>query len=43
MIIGICFDSSRAKGDDTFSLCTTVSKWTYLGHGYMPKVNEKDS
>jgi FGGY-family pentulose kinase len=26
------FLSYRASGDDTRSLCTTVCKWTYLGH-----------
>ncbi|XP_075649877.1 uncharacterized protein LOC142620389 [Castanea sativa] len=35
--------SYRATGDDTRSLCTTVCKWTYLGHAHMQKVNEKDS
>lgn len=34
---------SRATGDDTRSLCTTVCKWTYLGHAHMQQVNEKDS
>lgn len=43
MINVICFDYSRATGDDTRSLCTTVCKWTYLGHAHMQKVNEKDS
>ncbi|KAK1366831.1 FGGY carbohydrate kinase domain-containing protein [Heracleum sosnowskyi] len=33
--------SYRATGDDTRSLCTTVCKWTYLGHAHM-EVNEKD-
>ncbi|ONK78897.1 uncharacterized protein A4U43_C01F770 [Asparagus officinalis] len=33
----------RATGDDTRSLCTTVCKWTYLGHAHMELVNEKDS
>ncbi|XP_058067922.1 uncharacterized protein LOC131217149 [Magnolia sinica] len=33
----------RATGDDTRSLCTTVCKWTYLGHAHMQKDNEKDS
>lgn len=32
----------RATGDDTRSLCTTVCKWTYLGHAHMQSVNEKD-
>ncbi|KAJ3679222.1 hypothetical protein LUZ60_017233 [Juncus effusus] len=27
--------SYRATGDDTRSLCTTVCKWTYLGHAHM--------
>lgn len=31
----------RATGDDTRSLCTTVCKWTYLGHAHMD-VNEKE-
>ncbi|CAH9086011.1 unnamed protein product [Cuscuta epithymum] len=35
--------SYRATGDDTRSLCTTVCKWTYLGHAHMHQVNEKDS
>lgn len=33
----------RATGDDTRSLCTTVCKWTYLGHAHMQQINEKDS
>ncbi|KAJ0984228.1 hypothetical protein J5N97_002584 [Dioscorea zingiberensis] len=33
----------RATGDDTRSLCTTVCKWTYLGHAHMQQVNERDS
>ncbi|KDP22929.1 hypothetical protein JCGZ_01766 [Jatropha curcas] len=35
--------SYRATGDDTRSLCTTVCKWTYLGHAHMHQINEKDS
>ncbi|KAG9148737.1 hypothetical protein Leryth_013423 [Lithospermum erythrorhizon] len=35
--------SYRATGDDTRSLCTTVCKWTYLGHAHLQQVNEKDS
>ncbi|XP_020226318.1 FGGY carbohydrate kinase domain-containing protein isoform X2 [Cajanus cajan] len=35
--------SYRATGDDTRSLCTTVCKWTYLGHAHMQHVNDKDS
>ncbi|OMO70687.1 Carbohydrate kinase, FGGY-related protein [Corchorus capsularis] len=35
--------SYRATGDDTRSLCTTVCKWTYLGHAHMQQKNEKDS
>ncbi|KAB2600179.1 hypothetical protein D8674_010450 [Pyrus ussuriensis x Pyrus communis] len=35
--------SYRATGDDTRSLCTTVCKWTYLGHAHMQLNNEKDS
>ena len=33
----------RATGDDTRSLCTTVCKWTYLGHAHMQHINDKDS
>jgi len=32
--------SFRATGDDTRSLCTTVCKWTYLGHAHMHQVGE---
>ncbi|KAE8675840.1 FGGY carbohydrate kinase domain-containing protein [Hibiscus syriacus] len=35
--------SYRATGDDTRSLCTTVCKWTYLGHAHMQRMNERDS
>ncbi|KAK8550121.1 hypothetical protein V6N13_118650 [Hibiscus sabdariffa] len=35
--------SYRATGDDTRSLCTTVCKWTYLGHAHMHQMNERDS
>ncbi|KAF5456288.1 hypothetical protein F2P56_025787 [Juglans regia] len=35
--------SYRATGDDTRSLCTTVCKWTYLGHAHMHQGSEKDS
>ncbi|KAF7154781.1 hypothetical protein RHSIM_Rhsim01G0007000 [Rhododendron simsii] len=35
--------SYRATGDDTRSLCTTVCKWTYLGHAHMQQIKEKDS
>ncbi|XP_050217991.1 uncharacterized protein LOC126668829 [Mercurialis annua] len=35
--------SYRATGVDTRSLCTTVCKWTYLGHAHMQQMNEKDS
>ncbi|XP_052200428.1 uncharacterized protein LOC127806896 isoform X2 [Diospyros lotus] len=35
--------SYRATGDDTRSLCTTVCKWTYLGHAHMDQIKEKDS
>lgn len=31
----------RATGDDTRSLCTTVCKWTYLGHAHMQLNNER--
>ncbi|KAL7224676.1 hypothetical protein ACSBR1_026038 [Camellia fascicularis] len=34
--------SYRATGDDTRSLCTTVCKWTYLGHAHMQQI-EKES
>ncbi|KAK9097902.1 hypothetical protein Syun_024947 [Stephania yunnanensis] len=34
--------SYRATGDDTRSLCTTVCKWTYLGHAHMQQSGEKD-
>ncbi|TVU32823.1 hypothetical protein EJB05_24581 [Eragrostis curvula] len=33
----------RATGDDTRSLCTTVCKWTYLGHAHMEQWRESDS
>ncbi|KAL5674903.1 hypothetical protein ACJX0J_011034, partial [Zea mays] len=33
----------RATGDDTRSLCTTVCKWTYLGHAHMKQWKESDS
>uniref|UniRef100_N1QZ17 FGGY carbohydrate kinase domain-containing protein n=1 Tax=Aegilops tauschii TaxID=37682 RepID=N1QZ17_AEGTA len=33
----------RATGDDTRSLCTTVCKWTYLGHAHMGQWRELDS
>ncbi|XP_024959289.1 FGGY carbohydrate kinase domain-containing protein isoform X1 [Cynara cardunculus var. scolymus] len=35
--------SYRATGDDTRSMCTTVCKWTYLGHAHMQHVDEKSS
>ncbi|XAR66667.1 Ribulokinase [Bertholletia excelsa] len=35
--------SYRATGDDTRSLCTTVCKWTYLGHAHMQQLIDKDS
>ncbi|XP_038698412.1 FGGY carbohydrate kinase domain-containing protein isoform X2 [Tripterygium wilfordii] len=35
--------SYRATGDDTRSLCTTVCKWTYLGHAHMQQMNEQNS
>ncbi|CAN1229043.1 FGGY carbohydrate kinase domain-containing protein [Linum grandiflorum] len=35
--------SYRATGDDTRSLCTTVCKWTYLGHAHMQQMNENNS
>ncbi|KAJ8634632.1 hypothetical protein MRB53_008899 [Persea americana] len=33
----------RATGDDTRSLCTTVCKWTYLGHAHMQQISENGS
>ncbi|KAL4564278.1 hypothetical protein LXL04_028338 [Taraxacum kok-saghyz] len=33
--------SYRATGDDTRSMCTTVCKWTYLGHAHMQHVNDE--
>eukprot|EP01018_Ginkgo_biloba_P006445 Gb_30344 [translate_table: standard] len=33
----------RATGDDTRSLCTTVCKWTYLGHAHMQQMSSRDS
>ncbi|KAL9224125.1 hypothetical protein vseg_000193 [Gypsophila vaccaria] len=35
--------SYRATGDDTRSLCTTVCKWTYLGHAHLDQLNEGES
>ncbi|GAB2291486.1 hypothetical protein Dimus_025741 [Dionaea muscipula] len=35
--------SFRATGDDTRSLCTTVCKWTYLGHAHMEHIGAKGS
>ncbi|XP_071729662.1 uncharacterized protein [Rutidosis leptorrhynchoides] len=35
--------SYRATGDDTRSMCTTVCKWTYLGHAHMQNINENSS
>ncbi|CAM8965027.1 unnamed protein product [Rhodiola kirilowii] len=35
--------SYRATGDDTRSLCTTVCKWTYLGHAHLQQISEKES
>ncbi|GAB4838210.1 hypothetical protein Ancab_027740 [Ancistrocladus abbreviatus] len=35
--------SYRATGDDTRSLCTTICKWTYLGHAHMEQIDQKDS
>lgn len=32
----------RATGDDTRSLCTTVCKWTYLGHAHMDLHESRD-
>ncbi|KAL5973975.1 hypothetical protein ACLOJK_030635 [Asimina triloba] len=42
-VVLISFYNARATGDDTRSLCTTVCKWTYLGHAHMNKDMEKDS
>eukprot|EP00252_Welwitschia_mirabilis_P027108 TRINITY_DN9176_c0_g1_i5.p1 TRINITY_DN9176_c0_g1~~TRINITY_DN9176_c0_g1_i5.p1 ORF type:complete len:530 (+),score=125.84 TRINITY_DN9176_c0_g1_i5:274-1863(+) len=33
----------RATGDDTRSLCTTVCKWTYLGHAHIQQMNSSNS
>ncbi|GLJ27150.1 hypothetical protein SUGI_0532280 [Cryptomeria japonica] len=33
----------RATGDDTRSLCTTVCKWTYLGHAHMQQMSMKNT
>ncbi|KAJ7537403.1 hypothetical protein O6H91_11G004900 [Diphasiastrum complanatum] len=33
----------RATGDDTRSLCTTVCKWTYLGHAHMQQMTGAES
>lgn len=42
-LIPFCFPL-RATGDDTRSLCTTVCKWTYLGHAHMQQqMTEKAS
>ncbi|KAM0014172.1 putative ribulokinase [Helianthus debilis subsp. tardiflorus] len=35
--------SYKATGDDTRSMCTTVCKWTYLGHAHMQHVDENSS
>nr|XP_043627859.1 FGGY carbohydrate kinase domain-containing protein isoform X2 [Erigeron canadensis] len=35
--------SYRATGDDTRSMCTTVCKWTYLGHAHMQHIDENSS
>ena len=37
----ICVMFFRATGDDTRSMCTTVCKWTYLGHAHMQHVNDE--
>lgn len=34
---------TRATGDDTRSMCTTVCKWTYLGHAHMQHIDENNS
>jgi hypothetical protein len=36
----VCY---RATGDDTRSLCTTVCKWTYLGHAHLEQMSSKES
>ncbi|KAL2612736.1 hypothetical protein R1flu_024428 [Riccia fluitans] len=33
----------RATGDDTRSLCTTVCKWTYLGHAHLQHTDPTDT
>ncbi|KAG6546609.1 hypothetical protein Mapa_011798 [Marchantia paleacea] len=33
----------RATGDDTRSLCTTVCKWTYLGHAHLQHADPTDT
>ncbi|CAM6065642.1 unnamed protein product [Sphagnum tenellum] len=33
----------RATGDDTRSLCTTVCKWTYLGHAHLQQMSSEVS
>ncbi|XP_076902698.1 uncharacterized protein LOC143557530 [Bidens hawaiensis] len=35
--------SYKATGDDTRSMCTTVCKWTYLGHAHMQHIDENSS
>ncbi|KAI3805526.1 hypothetical protein L1987_27977 [Smallanthus sonchifolius] len=35
--------SYKATGDDTRSMCTTVCKWTYLGHAHMQHVDGNSS
>lgn len=36
----VCY---RATGDDTRSLCTTVCKWTYLGHAHLEQMSSEHS
>lgn len=33
----------RATGDDTRSLCTTVCKWTYMGHAHLEQMSSEHS
>lgn len=43
LVVMFSVNLSRATGDDTRSLCTTVCKWTYLGHAHMELARETDS
>ena len=33
----------RATSDDTRNLCTTICKWTYLGHAHLQQMSSQDS